>query len=646
MLDRGGAAGLLFAVAVALAPPAAPGQEPSAPSPAAAEGEELASLLALLDQETAVATKSRMNSDYVPGIVTVLDAEEMLALGFRTVWEALVLVPGIHALRDPNGSPTLMVRGLDFPFNSGNMKILIDSVPLSRDNVGINGAVLDLPLAMVERIEVIRGPGSVVYGDFAFMGLVNVVTRRAGSAAWLRGESEESWAAGGRLVLASGARPVEFTLQLEHTASDDAPYPEPLRADADRTAALAALGAGPFSLTAALVDRTVEEAPSARRRGGTVFDERSWSIALADERELAHDLRSAAHLRGQGNRLAIAELDFDGDLAELGWDLTWSGLDRHAVLFGISYATSEIDSARSAPPPPPGLPPPPELLVQGVDREVFGVTLQDQIDLGARTTLTAGVRYDDHSDVGERWTPRLAAVFRIGSRHLLKAQYSEGFRAPTFFELYSPLGARNEALDFEVNETSELGYVYRDPRRVVRATLFRTALRDMIFRAAPAPGGSLPGFGNLLEARAEGLELEWEERLGEKFKLGGNLSFVDTEDQRNPQQVARENLVAADTLGNLWLLFEPARRAAVSARWNHVGDRNAGGAEAAGYDLVGLTATVRELLGTRLELRAAIDNLLDEEIRYLFNGFGALAVFASEFPGRTVHVELVWRPGP
>src|SRR4029078_13627682 len=152
------------------------------------EEQELQQLMSLLQQETAVATRTRMNSDYVPGIVTVLQGEELEALGRRFAWDALALVPGIQPVRGQVSSASAVVRGIQFPFNSGNLKILLDGVPLSRQSSGINGSVLFLPVEQIDRIEVIRGPGSVVYGDFAFMGLVNIITRKEGNRVHLRGD--------------------------------------------------------------------------------------------------------------------------------------------------------------------------------------------------------------------------------------------------------------------------------------------------------------------------------------------------------------------------------------------------------------------------------------------------------------------------
>ncbi len=140
---------------------------------------ELQELLAVLEEETEVATKTKMNNDFVPGMVTVLHGEQLEALGIHTIVEALSMVPGIQAARLSSGEPTVKIRGLAFPFNAGNVKVMLNSIALSRESSGINSSVLLTPIAQVDRIEVIRGPGSNIYGDFALGGVVNIVTKNA-----------------------------------------------------------------------------------------------------------------------------------------------------------------------------------------------------------------------------------------------------------------------------------------------------------------------------------------------------------------------------------------------------------------------------------------------------------------------------------
>tara|TARA_Y100000588_G_scaffold124518_2_gene136464 strand:- start:520 stop:1005 length:486 start_codon:yes stop_codon:yes gene_type:complete len=131
---------------------------------------EFQELLEIIDEETTVATKTKLNSDYVPGMVTVLHDEDLEALGIATVWEALSLVPGMQIYRSDRGDPFVTVRGMPFPFNSGNIKIPTNSVAMSRETSSLNTSVLLMPVEQVERIEVVRGPGSSVYGNFAFRG--------------------------------------------------------------------------------------------------------------------------------------------------------------------------------------------------------------------------------------------------------------------------------------------------------------------------------------------------------------------------------------------------------------------------------------------------------------------------------------------
>jgi outer membrane receptor for ferrienterochelin and colicins len=147
-------------------------------SDASVGSDEEAELLDTLLEETEVATRSMQNADFVPGVVSVLQGEDLAALGTRTVLDALALVPGIEANRDSDGNATLRVRNFDFFFNSGNVKVMVDSIDMAAEVSGINSAVLLMPINQVERIEVIRGPGSNLYGDFAFTGLINIVTHK------------------------------------------------------------------------------------------------------------------------------------------------------------------------------------------------------------------------------------------------------------------------------------------------------------------------------------------------------------------------------------------------------------------------------------------------------------------------------------
>lgn len=136
-------------------------------------------LESLLEIESA--TKTSMRSVEAPSIVTVISRSTLLARGYRTVGEALAGVPGLYVVDDLVTS-NVAVRGIHGGPDSWSriVKVLVNGQPVTFHSTG--GALLGpelVPIDAVERIEVIRGPASALYGGNAFLGVINVVTREA-----------------------------------------------------------------------------------------------------------------------------------------------------------------------------------------------------------------------------------------------------------------------------------------------------------------------------------------------------------------------------------------------------------------------------------------------------------------------------------
>ena len=159
--------------------------------------DEARDLLALLGNQTELATKTGMNADFIPGMVTILSGSDMLTRGARTVWEAVSLVPGISQGIEATGERLLLSRGAGHGYASGNIKILLDGMSMNSTLSATANPVLNLPIEQVERIEAIRGPGSSVYGEYAYIGVVNVITRRRERTLHLQGAQEADYGAGG-----------------------------------------------------------------------------------------------------------------------------------------------------------------------------------------------------------------------------------------------------------------------------------------------------------------------------------------------------------------------------------------------------------------------------------------------------------------
>ncbi|MEJ2640857.1 MAG: TonB-dependent receptor [Desulfosarcinaceae bacterium] len=577
--------------------------------------QQLRELLSILDEETKVATKTKMNNDYVPGMVTVLHGEQLEALGVHTVAEALATVPGIQVARLPTGEPTVKVRGVAFPFNAGNIKVMLNSIALSRESSGINSSVLLTPLAQIDRIEVIRGPGSSIYGDFAMAGVVNIITKDTGDRLFGNAGDDASRGGGGHYTYRDDAH--AFDVGVNISAMDDGENTMSLsrNPNGQRTTGVFNLNYQHFSFKAEGVRRRVDFQAQPRLGDSelppdddpTAFrEEESWAMEGRQSVELGSKASLDAYLSYlQNNFESVHPLtEFKGDRVETGCDLNWSPWVGHQVLLGVSYADSDIDKATQE--GPSGTI---DVHLSDINRKNYALSLQDQVALSERFSLTLGVRFDDYDDVGSRWTPRIAAVYRLGEHHVIKAQYSEGFRAPTFWELYRT-GRAEEDLDFEAMDTTELSYIYRRPNAVGRVTLYYSEIDDGIYQEEDG------GVGNIVDIYSRGVEVEWEQQMGEKFRWQANLSYNDTWDGRSTAS-GHESPGIAPWLGNLACFVKPAAKLLVTGRLLHVGDRYAADGPLEGYDTVDLTVSRMDLWKDGLTLRIGVKNIFDDTKVYL-----------------------------
>ncbi|MDD2790748.1 MAG: TonB-dependent receptor [Sulfurimonas sp.] len=137
----------------------------------------------LLGEMSAIATKKSLNVDYLPSVVTVVDAQTFIDGGIQNLGEALGMLPGIQIQLSPMGYTMTTVRGFKNPnaYLSDKIKILVDGVAINNAVQGSSSFYMDFPMQLIEKIEVLRGPASTVYGAGAFYATVNIITKLGGS---------------------------------------------------------------------------------------------------------------------------------------------------------------------------------------------------------------------------------------------------------------------------------------------------------------------------------------------------------------------------------------------------------------------------------------------------------------------------------
>lgn len=440
-----------------------------------ASPDDLQDLRRLLDQPVQAASKRSQRLKEAPADLTVLRGQDLAELGYRTLGEALAGVLGLGTNQD-RAYTGLAVRGL-YVLGDQNTRVLVllDGHALnSAAEVGSSkvGEDFGLPLDLVERIEVVRGPASSLYGNNAFLGMVNVVTREPGDRGGVvqatqssRGLSGLDGALGGK----AGAVRWQAILSGMQRKGSATTFPElspaQLPASLDReerqSAYLRLLGLG-WSLAGFTVDRTqrTSSAPfnavvgsdQNRYRNRMSFLEGRWTPTFGPV---------AALLRLYGDRNEFADvLDYDGQRQpgvqgrftetdpdwSLGGELQVRAPLGERILVTAGQEQNWQHYASSA-----GVPT--RMVRSQVRHQVSNTYLQLEWTATEAVSVTAGLQHaawtvaEARIDVAGAasaypravlggTTPRLGVVWQPTAVDIVKGLYGGGYRNPTIFERY------------------------------------------------------------------------------------------------------------------------------------------------------------------------------------------------------------------
>lgn len=640
-------------------------------TPALTEDEaEWSKLVSIVEKWTDIATKNRLNADYVPGMVTVLYGKDLEALGIRTVWEALSLVPGIDTSLEREGFTQTIVRGAVTVLVPLNLKILLDKIPLKTE-IGLS-SVVKMPVEQIERIEIIRGPGSAIHGEFALLGVVNIITRKKINQVFSSYGSFDTYEYGGILSRSDPLRDLHLNLNFsgwnrngtDVQAGPDALYgmgmgaisnaPGPANEKENFCAGLLNLDYKKFTLSLRWLESGQGDffgigyaLPTPDNR--IVFREKQWGVAAVQALDLPSSLHADFTIGFQDQRFEGNDgywyppgftiplpsgsfleypdgwnygFNYEERLIHSGIDLIWQGLNRHTFLLGGSFSRTDyintwlrtnMDWSQGQPPPPSDQP----VIEYAEDkhRNINSIILQDEFCLNEQLTITSGFRDDHYNDLGEMFSPRIAAVWRLTKSHVLKTQYARSFRPPTFYEMYSPTNPillKNPDLKQESIDTGELGYIYKGTNTVWRFTTFYSEFKGKIFEDTTS--GMYKNSDDI--DHFKGVEGELEQRLGPLLKCDANLSYVTSEDRISPQLNAR----GANWLANLSTIWQPKSNCTLTAHCRYVGPREREPLDSRGdmreYYTVDITSTIFNCWLKGITLGAGIKNVFDEDVRY------------------------------
>ena len=641
-------------------------------TPAALPVEDpVSDLMRVLDEETEIATRTKLNIDFVPGMVTVLHGQDLLAKGVRTVYEALGLVPGIELSMAGDGQVQFLMRGLGKTFASSKIKFLLNGVDLN-STLGPNIVIHTIPVEQIDRIEVVRGPGSAIYGEHALAGVVDVITLAQKKSAFVRFGNVDGRSIGGVYSAQSADSQAAVSLNLAQTKIDsvdvtagkdklagtqwqtisNAPGPSNEQ-ESNRSAILDVHYHGTTLIAqhvfAAFGDHFGVNGVLPEERSDTVRSLTFNTIELRQPWELGSNMRAETraawmHFTADVDGQQLYPAGYRNEFMAAGvrggphYEETRRSVKStlempvekfHLALFGLEYAdviqgdtwnTRNYDPNRLSPYLPPAQVPEKKYvgaanwLKEGLERRILSAYIQDQYTGVDKLAITAGLRVDRYNDVGTAVTPRIGAVYQLSSHQTLKLQYSDAFRPPSFLEMYArnnPVVNGHTDIKPERMHNLESGYIYNSGQHIFRATAFLSDVHHIIVVDTASRQ-----YRNGGEAKIRGLELEAVAPVGHNLKIDSNVSVQSS--------TTREGLSplwgAAQALANLGVLYQVTTDRFINAQYHYVGtrERETGDARSTleGYQTVDLAFSANKVWLPALSLRAGLRNIFDADVVY------------------------------
>jgi outer membrane receptor for ferrienterochelin and colicins len=576
---------------------------------------------------TATMTEKQITD--APGAVEVITRQEMIEMNAQTVAEAVAEATGLVVTTETGRQKRPSIRGT----GNNHTLLLIDGRRLAsgfKDLLGLE----QVPVDMIERIEVVRGPASALYGSDAIGGVVNVITNKPprklsmglnaqyGQSIYHEGQEARSSAYVGDtwdrlgLLLAGGYRDKDG-YDRDGVTPDDGD-------DIDF-----ASGGGRLSVDFNDHHRLLAGVEAVEKNVTGLRD-----IEQMDRQRDADDSRLNCFLEYAGHPTTLSalmlrvnhsehenEIDFDpptsmipgaiGDEANARRRLDqvegrFSGMlfSRHLVTVGGEYREEgrEDDS--------------------GLDDDIHNLSayLQDEYQVFDPLYLVLGIRWDDHSDFGSQWTPRASMNYSILEHLRVKASYGEGFRAPGFLELSVPtymkrgkqVYAPNADLAPETSKSYEIGIEGEYKQFRGRVMAFKNSIEDMIeavYTTSSGTGQSRKDYyqyHNIGEATISGVEVEWGLGLPMGFELSGNLAYLDTENEETGEELEGR----PDYKGSLKLAYHnPGMGLRANLRLDYLGERYY--ADEPEDDVTLVNAYLSKRVVKDVMLFAGIDNIFD-----------------------------------
>ena len=587
-----------------------------------------------LEDVVVTATRTAQPRESVIGDVTVINREEIQRSGQATLVELLQLQPGIEITSNGGAGKTagIFIRGS----NSSHVVVLIDGVRVNSATLGTT-TFENLPITQIDKVEILRGPASSLYGQDAIGGVIQIFTKKGEGKPQFYGSV--GYGTYDTKIVEAGVsgqiNDTSFALNLSGSDTDGFSAIDtnnPNFNDDD--------GYSNFSFNTSITQKLVEGHEIGvqlfNSDGKTRFDN-SFNLgnfssnADIEQQSLAFTSKNqflpfwVSNLKvgfSQDEVTSNDEIDpfnnpfnptkFETEQTQINWQNDFS-LPVGTLTLMYDRLEEDVESTTD---------------YDKTNRINEGYVASYLANIGAHS-LQASLREDHNSQFGNYMTGGIGYGYSFNQNWRATASYGSAFKAPTFNDLYFP-GFNNPNLAPEKSDNLEASLRYQDENTNISATIYENKIRDLI-----AFDISTFTIENLRKTTIQGLTLASSQRWG-------NLQLQASADIQSPRDDATDNLLArrANRHGALNLSYNwgdwrfGAEATASSKRYNNLA--NTVGID--GYALLNLTAAYK--LHQDWTVQARANNILDKNYALAVDGNG----IDYNTPGSNLFVNVRWQP--
>jgi len=582
-----------------------------------------------LEAETFVISASRIkdNVKKTPASVTVIDEEQIDAMGAEDIFDILKTVPSIDISQGNVYTDKVSVAGIQTWFTE-KVLFLLDGHSLNADylNGGATSAYKEIPIEIIKRVEVVTGPSSALYGENAFMALVNIITKKAedidGTVIVIKGGSNETAAV--NLHYGKAYDEFEVTANINYKTENEKIFVESQNKktnpkidsfnsylSVEHNYGFYFMGnynntkdKSKYGLMSVLndIDHSKKE---------TILLESGYKNYLSKDLDL--------HARVYYDKFDVDNtwyMPFDNEILEylyttkkIGSEvlLTYSG-ENFNLVSGISYEKQSIEEPYQG-----------ELngakkpdFIDEVDREVKAFFSEILYDINDDFRINAGIRYDHYSDFGSTVSPRIGSTYSINKTNTLKVMHGKAFRAPTFAELYNKNNAAfvgNKNLKPETIKTTEITYINNDlDDTELSFTLFNSNIDDLILVDASEENRYM----NIGEIRTRGGKVGLKYELYRGSYILANYSYQDPQNKTTNEEMSDISKHLAYTALNYRISRDYNLYVDANYRGEQTRNTNSSRTSIKSSTIANATLNIKDVFIDDIKVKLSVNNIFDQ----------------------------------